>query len=49
MKVRNLISYRDRETKETHHKGEVREVSAKRGKELIKKGFAVEASEPAEG
>lgn len=40
MKIRNTKDYRDRETLKMQKAGESREVTAKRGKEIIKAGCA---------
>ena len=48
MKIRNLLDYRDKETREMQKKGAVREVTPKRRRELIKLNLAEEvADEPA--
>ena len=46
MTVKNLIDYTDRETKELQEKGAEREVTVRRGRELIKKGFVEEVKRP---
>ena len=48
MKIRNLKDYKDKETKEKQITGDIREVSDKRGKVIIKAGYAEEIIEEAE-
>jgi len=48
MKIRNLKDYCDKVTKEPCKAGKERDVAAKRGREIIAKGFAEEIKESKE-